>query len=300
MVSGKEKEDLRSRLIAAGADAAGFASAAEVAEECRRDLEEWLREGKNAGMEYMARNNELRADPRTLLEGARTVISLAFSYYPQSTAGLPPGIAYYALGKDYHNALRKVIKPMLREYMDPLGARWRICIDSAPVAEKYWANQAGIASIGRNSLAIVKGVGSFVVLAEVLTTLEIEPDHPAPRNCLKCGLCEKRCPAGAISGAHVDSRRCISYLTIEHRGEWDHEPPHGSIFGCDICQRCCPLNSSPRPARLPAFAPGEAVRELTAEKLSAITEEQFNSLFAGSPLRRAGLSSLLRNLRLCK
>lgn len=298
MVSGEKKEEVRLRLIEAGADAVGFARAGEVAEECRRELDLWIDAGKNAGMDYMSRNIDLRSDPRTLLEGARSVISLAFSYYPQSTAGLPAGVAYYALGKDYHKALRKALKPAIREVLEPLGGSWRICVDSAPIAEKYWARMAGIASIGRNSLAIVKGTGSFVVLAEILTTLEFEPDKPAARSCSGCGLCEKACPAGAISDGHVDSRRCLSYLTIEHHGDWDHKPPSGSLFGCDICQRCCPCNRNPLPARLEAFAPLEAMKQLSAESLRSMTGEQFDATFAGSPLRRAGLDSLLRNLRL--
>lgn len=292
------KEVLRSLLTDAGAAAVGFAEAAPVSEHEERIYRTFLAEGRQAGMTYLARNAALRSDPRTLLEGARTVISLAFSYWPGKEVAIKAPVALYALGRDYHKALRTALRPVCREIESHYDCQTRICVDSAPLAERYWAWKAGLGVNGLNGCLIVPGVGSFVVLAEILTTLEIESDKPAESDCGRCGRCLKACPTGALCHNGVDARKCISYLTIEHKGDWpEGTDGYGSLFGCDRCQTVCPHNRNPAPARLTDFSPRQAVLDLTARRCLKLTDEEFTTLFAGNPLARAGAEGLQRNAR---
>lgn len=290
------KEELRSLLTDAGAAAVGFAEAAPVSEREERIYRTFLAEGRQAGMTYLARNAALRSDPRTLLEGARTVVSLAFSYWPGKEVASKAPVALYALGRDYHKALRSALRPVCREIERLHDCQTRICVDSAPLAERYWAWKAGLGVKGLNGCLIVPGAGSFVVLAEILTTLEIEPDKPAEGDCGRCGRCVKACPTGALGPDGVDARRCLSYLTIEHKGDWpEGTDSRGSLFGCDRCQAICPHNLNPAPARLADFTPRRKVMNLTARRCLELTDEEFATLFAGNPLARAGAEGLRRN-----
>lgn len=290
------KEALRKRLTEAGASAVGFAKAGPVGEREEKAYRAFLTEGRQAGMDYLARNAALRSDPRTLLEGARTVISLAFSYWPGEEAASHAPVALYALGRDYHKAVRKVLRPICREMESSYGCHTRICVDSAPLAERYWAWQAGLGIKGLNGCLIVPGAGSYVVLAEILTTLEINPDEPLQGDCGSCGACLRACPTGALGTEGVDARKCLSYLTIEHKGDWPAGTDgKGSLFGCDRCQTVCPHNRRPAAARLSDFAPRPEVMALTARHCLDLTDEEFASRFAGSPLARAGAEGMRRN-----
>lgn len=298
-----DKETLRRLFLDCGAAAVGFARAEAIEPEALGRIDRWTQSGRASGMDYMLRNSDLRADPRLLLPGARTVVSLAFSYLP--TRRRPselPYIALYAYGRDYHKELRSRLRPVGRLIEQEWGSAWRICVDSAPVAERYWSMKAGVGAPGRNTTLIVPGAGSFVVLAEMLLTLEVEPDAPATPTCTGCDACRRACPGGALSDEGLDARRCLSYLTIEHRGPQPDSPvlqtPAGrhTLFGCDICQRVCPLNRHLPATPIAAFEPSEAILSLDADALRSMTEDEFDALFAGSPLRRAGLPALRRNI----
>lgn len=304
------KERLLRSLLEAGACAVGVAEAAPVAEVHWLAFERWLEEGMHGGMEYMTRHRELRRDPRLLLEGAKSVVSVAFNYRQPNPVG---SIATYALGLDYHNVLRERIQRVLEVVKAEAGGEFRICIDSAPVLERYWAEKSGVGV--RSPLSgniIVPGVGSMVFLAEILTTHRLEPDSP-----LKPALSalENRgdvCPTGALQdNGTVDSHRCINYLTIEHRGEWTEEQRNlmalpgaaRQLFGCDICQRAeaCNLTQGPAPV-VPELCLHPLLSEFVkyvkcvAEKEGGVAVRPPFPL-KKSPLSRAGINGLVRNLR---
>lgn len=293
------KEWIRECLSKSGACAVGFAAAGSVEEGEWSLFEDWLRRGDNAGMEYMHNYPGLRRDPRMLEDGTRSVISLAFNYKPETWRDDSHGmIASYAYGKDYHKVIRKLLKEPLRVIGERFpDAQFRVCVDSAPVLERYWALKSGVGYRGDNGCVIVPGFGSMVFLAEVLTNLEIEPDAPLEMDCGHCGACRRTCPGNALTDT-IDCRRCLSYLTIEHRGEISD--PEGravmetragqqTIFGCDRCLRVCPHNRTAPPTEIEAFRPLPQVLELTRSRLDELRaqgEEAFRAHFAGSPILR--------------
>lgn len=313
----KPQELLLDLLKEEGAVAAGIAEAAPVEESHFRRFEEWLAKGWHAGMEYMERHADLRRDPRLLLPGARSVVSVAFNYRREEMPS--QGVAAYALGEDYHKTLRKKLKRVVAKMREAFGGDWRICIDSAPVLERYWAEKCGIGK--RSNLhgnIVVEGAGSMVLLAELLTTLKLQPGSrnftEESENFYNSDSSEAiyPCPTGALaSGGSVDAQRCLNYLTIEHRGDWTDKQkaimaraPKGLLFGCDACLRNAPENSG-KPTRRPTeFEPSLDVEELrkllgeVAEK--GMTEEirkRVEALIARSPLKRAGAEGLLRNFK---
>lgn len=283
----------------AGAVAVGIARASAEGEDDNRRLLEWVSRGMNAGMTWMERHALLRQDLNNVLPGVRSVICAAFPYAPAvEREGAMPYISRYAYGPDYHEAIRARLNDILVKI--ELDNVCRICIDSAPVSERFLAVQAGIGYLGDNGALIVPGIGPEVFLAEILTTLELEPDKPNSSQCLHCGACRRACPTGALqSDGTIDCRRCISYLTIEHRGQWT-EPVaveamstsagRNSLFGCDRCITACPLGRSlkaiePLPQIL-SFAP-DAIPQTPAE---------FKKMFAHTALMRTGPDGLRRNV----
>lgn len=298
-----DRESLRRRILAEGAAAVGFASARPTQKEERERLREWIAAGRNAGMSWMERHLLLRRDPGNVLPGARTVICAAFPYAP-ATPRYPelPVIARYACSPDYHETLRATLGAVMTDVTK--GSRegeWRVCVDSAPLPERYWALRAGLGLKGDNGMLIVPGTGCEVFLAEILTTLEFEPDEPSARECLHCGACRRACPTGALlDDGTIDCRRCISYLTIEHHGPWNDpearsamNTPAGkrSLFGCDACVTACPLNN-------PAVRGPETLKMLLCFDGSDMPESKgaFRRAFAGTSLLRTGRDGLLRNL----
>lgn len=286
------------RLRRGGAVAVGFAEAGRVPAEVDRQYSEWLGKGYHSGMTWMERHRELRRDPENVLPGVKTVISIAYPYSPGAGKGLrAPYVARYAYSEDYHLSARKMVSEALGE---PCGYQWRICIDSAPLPERFWAVKAGIGFIGDNGALIVPGIGPEVVLAEILTTAEYPPDSPLSMECLHCGRCLGACPSGALrADATIDCRRCISYLTIEHRGPWTDpaaieamNTPRGrdTLFGCDCCLAVCPLcDGNTLSALPPADVPPLPLPP---------SERLLEKLYPRSSLLRARRKGLLRNLRL--
>ncbi|MDE7403257.1 MAG: tRNA epoxyqueuosine(34) reductase QueG [Muribaculaceae bacterium] len=303
-----DKELLRATLKSCGAAAVGFAPADCEPEEYSNLRKQWIDSGYNAGMDYMARNEELRQDPRMLLEGTKTIISLAFPYRLQERpAEVDSGIASYALLYDYHDRIRSRIRQAgIERWLGEEHIDWRICVDSAPMAERYRAREAGIGYIGRNGMLIVPEAGSEVFLAEIITTTEIEPDTPASGDCGNCGACLKACPAGALHpDGTIDCNRCISYLTIEHRGPWVNDVHKSvmqsaegikSIYGCDRCVAACPHNRLNATEIFTDEPIHPGVASLTREKIREISEPEFNKLMKGSAMKRAKLQGLLRNI----
>ena len=302
MILDGEREWLRERLLATGACAVGFARAEAVSAEEAAQFADWLGRGDNAEMGHMNNSPELRADPRGLLEGSQTVISLAYSYKPAEYRPEEWGIIpAYGYGKDYHKVLRKLLKPALREIEERFtNAAFRICIDSAPVHERYWALRSGVGFRGDNGCVIVPGFGSMVFLVEIITTIEVEADAPMERDCGHCGACWRACPGKALHDGIIDCRRCISYLTIEHRGDWDEtgreimaeQCDRVTILGCDVCLRVCPHNRTTPPTDIEAFRPHPMIVSLTPEAIPDLTDADL----AGTSLSRVGIEGLKRNI----
>ena len=303
------KESIRKKLMDFGAVAVGFAEAGNISEEADRQFQKWIDDGCHGEMGYLHRHISLRRHPDHVLEGSNTVISMAFSFQkPQKLSDGRPVVAAYAYGKDYHKVLRKTLKPLLYEFRELYGGKWRICIDSAPMAERYWALRSGIGRKGKNGAVIIDGIGSFCFLAEIVTTVEIDPDTPSAEKCMDCGKCIVSCPGNALHGdGTIDARKCVNYLTIEKTSEFTIEDSRilnsgpGFLFGCDICQRVCPHNYGPADAfagkTLQDFRVNENIRNLTPSHILEMTEEEFKEAFRDSPLLYAGYSRLCRNAR---
>lgn len=285
--------------LRSGAVAAGFAEAGPLTEAETGIFDRWLAAGRHAGMDYMERYADLRADPRSLLDGTRSILSLAFPY---AQPVRHPLFADYALGEDYHTALRRILAPVaaLMESSVP-GSATRICIDTAPVRERVWAVRAGLGFIGLNNLLIVPGIGSKVFLAEILWTAAAEPSAPLPQSrCEGCGACVRACPGGALDCCGgLDARRCLSYLTIEHRGPLPEALSLRGrrIYGCDVCQDVCPHNRVTPPPVPEAFVPSPALLNLTLADAASITDDSFRLLFRNSAVRRTKAAGLRRNAR---
>ena len=302
-------EQIKYEAQALGFDVVGIASVSSPPEALSTRLNEWLRRGYHGAMDWMARNPARRADPQAVLPGCRSVISVGMNYDTEHRADERPGhgrIARYAWGEDYHGVLQARLE-QLENRIKSLApdAATRSYVDTGPVMEKAWAQQAGLGWIGKHSNLVSTRFGSWLVLGEVLTTLELEPDEPAADLCGSCTLCIKACPTGAITEPYVvDARRCISYLTIELHKPGD-EIPHelapklgNRIFGCDDCLDVCPYNVNATPTAEPAFQPTTLSLEPDLERLAAMTEQKFASTFRKSPVKRARHTGFLRNVRL--
>jgi len=300
------KAAIRRRALELGFVLCGFTSA-ESPEHFPR-FREWIAAGLHAGMGYLAddRSHAMRADPTRLLPAARSIIALAIPYPPPPAAEKLPleGIvAAYALGDDYHEVVRARLR-MLCGQIDRLAGRSvesRGYVDTAPLLEREIASRAGLGWVGRNSMLIHPRYGSFLFLAEILTGLDLPADPPfSTDRCGTCNRCRQACPTGCIlPDRTIDSGRCISYLTIEHRGSIP-ETLRGltgrAVFGCDICQIVCPWNRKAPPASESAFFPRAhfPVRDMGREYL--LPEEGWRERFRLSPIRRAGREGYRRNL----
>jgi epoxyqueuosine reductase len=257
-------------------------------------------------MRWMARDPERRADPRLALEGAETVISVTVPYYRGDWSAAaddePRGrIARYAWGRDYHKRIRRRLKLLARAVAAACpDARWLAYVDTGPMLDRAWAERSGVGWIGKNTNVIVQGQGSWMFLGEILTDVRIEPDAPARNHCGTCARCIAACPTGAIVGPYqLDARRCISYLTIEHRGAIPLElrPAIGTrIFGCDDCQEVCPWNRFAVATGDPDFAerPEQQTPELIP--LLSLTEDGFRARYQGTALLRAKRAGFVRNV----
>lgn len=298
-------EAVRSKARALGFDLVGVAAADVPLEEDFARYEAFVASGKHGTMGWLADNAEVRRrlDTDGVLEGARSVVCVGASYAGEGEApGVARGIARYARGQDYHNHVRRKLRK-LAAFLRTLGegVRARPMTDDAPVLEKAWAARAGLGFVGKNGLLIAPGLGSYVLLGEVVTTLPLRPDVPIAERCGSCTRCLDACPTDAFERPFVlDARRCISYLTIELRGEMPEPLRDGvgeHLFGCDVCQEVCPWNRTASARHDPArpYAPLPRWAETTLEDLAALDEAGFAALAVGSPVKRATHAGLVRN-----
>lgn len=330
--------DIRREVFAVGAYACGVVRAMPVTAEAVARYDEWLADGNAGNMDYLGRYGEVRRDPRLLLdgEGARTLIVTLFAYQDNvHPAEGVPYIAHYALGQDYHDVLRRRLKTVIGQLRPRFGGKWRVCVDSAPLMERYWAARAGLGVIGDNGCLIVPGVGANFFIATIVTTAQMPTDDPVEgtSHCLGCGRCVRACPTGALRGdGSVDARRCISYLTIESHDDIPADIPTGNtLYGCDVCRRACPLaccktdigqgrqlehsehsensESSEHSAVstsgkfaetmtvLPEFTPDSRLLSMTVADWRALDDEGYAALIAHSAMRRVSLDKLRSTLR---
>jgi epoxyqueuosine reductase len=257
----------------------------------------WLDAGHAGTMAYLERGRDKRVDPRRILSGARSMVACALGYFQGPAEGGPPGVARYAWGEDYH----AVIEPRLRTLADTLvelvpGTVARAYVDTGPLLERDLAARAGLGWVGKNTMLLHPDLGSFFFIGVVLTTAELEPDAPLPDRCGSCTRCLDACPTGAFVDPYVlDARRCIAYLTIEHRGPIpaDLRPGIGRwTFGCDVCQDVCPWNRRAPVTGETAFGPR---RHPPLAELLALGEAAYLEGFRGSPVKRARREGLARN-----
>lgn len=284
----------------AGFARVGIAAAGLVADAER--FRQWLADGRHGTMGYLARNVAKRVRPERLVPGARSVICLAAGYAPDDGAAAPsaPGlVARYARGRDYHKVLkRRCVRLMDRIRQIAPGFAGRAFVDSGPVLERSLALAAGVGWIGRNCCLVVPGLGSYVCLCEIVCNLPLCPDGGLANDCSDCGACLRACPTGALTEGGLDARRCISYLTVEHRGpiERDLWPRMGRrLVGCDACQEACPHNrdAPPGDAELRAVRPPLGGADLV--EVLSWNEADWDAATTGSAARRVRYDMLLRN-----
>ena len=267
-------------------------------------LEQWLNQNYHGEMAYMANHFDKRLDPRKLVPGAESVISLAYNYDPgrAQTDPLSPKIARYAYGEDYHRVLKDKIYELVQSIRTHLGdIEGRVFVDSAPVMERAWAEKSGLGWVGKNTLILNQTAGSYFFLGEIISDLKIQPDSPVSDHCGTCTRCIDSCPTQAITHSQVlDASRCISYHTIELKTAIPEEfHPHleNWAFGCDICQEVCPWNRFSKPHTDPRLQANPEILSMKKKDWEEITEEIFDQLFSTSPLKRAGYKKFRENLK---
>lgn len=305
------KDNIKAEASRLGFFVCGFAKAEPVSEAMRRHYLGWLADGRNADMAYLGNNLDKRFDPRLLMPGVKTIVVVAQNYFPARR--LPEGepqIADYALGLDYHD----IVKQKLRQLAATVGiADYRAFVDTAPVLERYWAVRAGLGWIGKNQQLIIPHAGSEFFLGELFVTIELPPDEPLPNRCGTCHRCVDACPTHALNLpatcvegygdiTRFDARQCLSYQTIENRGELtvDAKAAMGDTFyGCDRCQRACPWNRFAKPSTEPLLQPREELLAMMRQKWEKLTEEDYRRLFKGSAVKRAKYEGLMRNIKAC-
>lgn len=281
----------------------GIARAEQLDEDARR-LEAWLRQGMHGSMQYMENHFDLRIDPRKLVPGAKSVITLLQNYYPvqKQQTGIPK-IAKYAYGQDYHDVIRAKLHSFLAQLNGSIGEiQGRGFVDSAPVLERTWAVKSGAGWIGRNGNLINKQTGSFYFIATLIVDIELEYDDPLAKDfCGSCRKCIDACPTDAIGNNKViDGSKCISYFTIELKDALIPEQMKGKfdnwLFGCDVCQDICPWNRFSKAHSEPAFSPIPEILNLGTREWETLSEEAFARIFKGSPIKRAKYKGIKRNL----
>jgi epoxyqueuosine reductase len=299
------REQIRERALALGFDAVGFAEA-RLGAAARADLQEFLARGYHGDMGWLAARAAERSDPRELWPQAKSVVVLGLNYAPaddplalreRPERGL---ISVYARGHDYHDTVKRRLKALARWIAEEWPGALKLFVDTAPVMEKPLAARAGLGWQGKHTNLVSRRFGSWLFLGEIYLALDLEPDPPEGDHCGACRRCLDICPTAAFPAPHrLDARRCISYLTIEHKGmiPVDLRPLIGNrIYGCDDCLAVCPWNKFARVAREPDFHPREALTAPPLAELAGLDDAGFRRLFAGSALKRIGRDRFLRNV----
>lgn len=303
-----DASELRRRLKDAGVFKSGIARVEAVDADTVTGYDRWLSEGMNGEMAYLEKYHDIRSNPALLLPGARSVVSCAFNYW-WGPVDSPLRWASYALGDDYHDVVRGRLQSVADAITAETGAECRVCADTAPILERYWAVRSGVGFIGLNQQLIIPGAGTHFFLGEIITTLDLSPDAPCTLTCGECRRCLRACPGGALrendeapgnqtAEITLDSRRCLSYLTIEYRGEFpEGTRPGKHIYGCDVCQEVCPHNSKAPLSDIEEFRPRAAILRLDTDAILEMRQEDFSAIFRKSAIKRTKLAGLQRNAR---
>ena len=325
--------DIKAEARSLGFFACGIAKARPVDEGTAAHYRQWLAEGGHADMHYLENNLEKRLDPTLLLDGARSIIVVALNYTPaQRIPDDQYQLAAYAYGKDYHDVLKHRLMQLTQHLSPntqhpspithhPSPNTHKLCTDTVPILERYWAQQAGLGFIGRNHQLIIPRAGSMFFLGEIITTAEFDVyDSPMQNLCGTCHRCIDACPTGALQMEDgrwkmedscaqpifnfqfsiFNSKKCLSYQTIENRGDIDEELKEkmgNSIYGCDRCQQACPWNRFAVPTDIPELQPSDSLLNMTREKWQQLTVEEYRELFRGSAVKRAKYEGLMRNIQ---
>lgn len=287
-----------------GFDACGIANATLLEEESSH-VEQWLEGELEGEMGYLTRNKEKRYDPRLLVEGTKSIVTVLYNYFPKQPLGDGEHfkIAKYAYGADYHDVLKRKLRQLLEHIETQTGKMEgvRVFVDSAPVLDRAWAVRCGLGFVGKNTTLIHPKKGSFFFIGHLFLPIELaETGQPLTNRCGRCTKCLDACPTGALEAPfRIDARKCLSYLTIEYKGSLDHLDPktfHGWMYGCDICQDVCPYNRFALPNVEPEFQPSEALKALREEDWRSLSKDEFEALFKHSAMQRAGYEGLKRNI----
>lgn len=293
-------DDLVANALRVGVDAIAVVPSDKVPRDIVSKYNNWLLKGYHADMGYLEKYPELRLDPAGLLPGVASVICCAVSY--RHSAEQPdgvPAIAHYAHGDDYHEVVRKMLEEVTLYIRQTYGGETRVCVDTAPFMERYWAVASGLGFRGKSGLVIVPGLGTYCFLGEILTTVPFEARRNTRRDtCDYCGACIVRCPGNAIGNdGLIDARRCLSYLTIEYRGDLPEGfSTGGRLYGCDECQKVCPHNRDIALDRHSEFDLRKVYKRLSADVIENMSPEDFSTIFRHSAIKRAKLSGLKRNV----
>lgn len=299
---------IKERAEAIGFSACGITRAAAVSREREEELRAWLAAGMHGEMDYLANRLDLKLDPRRLVPGAKSVVSLAVNYFTPDEKEIHSAsseenlrLARYARGTDYHEVVKAMLRRLMVETGLAEGDDGRCFVDTAPVDEKYWAERCGLGWRGKNGQLIIPGMGSWFFLGELILTRSFDSyDSPAPNRCGSCSACLQACPSDALLGnGLMDARRCLSYLTIEYRGAL----PVGTgrrmtpyIYGCDRCAEACPWNNFARPTKIEALCPRPEIMAMTKDEWEDLSPADYVRLFRKSAVKRVKYEGLMRNI----
>ena len=287
-----------------GFDACGIANATALEKESAH-VEQWLEGGHEGEMGYLTRNKEKRYDPRLLVEGTKSIVTVLYNYYPKQPLCSSGNfkIAKFAYGADYHDVLKRKLRQLLERIETQTGKleNVRVFVDSAPVLDRAWAVRCGLGFIGKNTTLIHPKKGSFFFIGHLFLPIELhETGQTMANRCGRCTKCLDACPTHALEAPfHIDARKCISYLTIEYKGNFAGLDPttfDGWMYGCDICQDVCPYNRFAMSNMEPEFQPSERLMDMHEEDWKNLTKDDFDALFRHSAVQRAGYDGLKRNI----
>lgn len=303
----KYAQQIKGKASELGFDACGISKADFLEEEASR-LEKWLNLNHHGEMAYMANHFDKRLDPRKLVDGAKSVITVILNYFPEQT--LPENddsykISKYAYGTDYHFVLKDKLKDLMAYISEEIGeVNGRVFVDSAPVMDKVWAKKSGIGWVGKHTNLITREIGSFFFIGEIICDLELQADTGMKDYCGTCTRCVDACPTDAITQPYVvDGSKCISYFTIELKEAIPEEVKgkfENWIFGCDICQDVCPWNRFSRPTKVNEFKQHPDLEQFTGSDWEEISHEIFQEIFRRSAVKRTKLEGLKRNIAFVK
>ncbi|MFO8236386.1 MAG: tRNA epoxyqueuosine(34) reductase QueG [Bacteroidales bacterium] len=296
-------EIIKSSAQKHGFDGCGI-SKAEPLEKEAENFKQWIQETRHGEMKFMENYFEKRTDPAKLIPGTKSIVSVILNYYPAQTQKNDTyKISKYAYGTDYHKIIKKKLKSLLQSIQENIEdeVSGRYFVDSAPVMDKVWAQKSGLGWIGKNTNLITRQFGSYVFIGEILLNIELDYDSPAKDYCGSCTKCLEVCPTHALDKPYqIDASQCISYLTIEKKGELPEKMKNTLedwIFGCDICQDVCPWNRKPVLHNIPDFAPPPELTEFSKTNWESLSEERYNQIFKKSAVKRTGYQGLMRNIQ---